>query len=94
MTSPDSERAGSDEPDDDVTSRVIAVIAGSHELPLEKVTLDTTFEELGFDSLDGVNIAFDLEEEFDIEIPDEEAEKIGTVADAIAYIETAAAAAS
>lgn len=44
-------------------------------------------EDLGADSLDVVELVMALEEKFDIEIPDEDAEKILTVADAIAYIE-------
>ena len=49
------------------------------------VKLDTSFEELGFDSLDLFQIIIELEEEFDIQI--EDAEKIKTVKDAVNYIE-------
>jgi acyl carrier protein len=45
-------------------------------------------EDLGADSLDVVELVMGLEEEFDIEIPDEDAEKIATVKDAVSYIET------
>ena len=55
----------------DVTERVISVIAKTQRIPREKITPDSTFEELGLDSLDSVNILFALEEEFNIEIPDE-----------------------
>jgi acyl carrier protein len=55
----------------------------------EKVTPDASFvEDLGADSLDVVELLMKIEEELDIEIPDEDAEKITTVADAVAYIET------
>ena len=52
-----------------------------------KVTLDASFaDDLGADSLDIVNLIMGLEQEFDIEIPDEDAEKISTVGDAVNYI--------
>lgn len=78
MTSQDKEPATSGE-SDDLTRRVIEVISSSQEVPIEKIQLDTTFEDMGFDSLDGVNLAFDLEEEFDIEIPDDAVRFIGNV---------------
>jgi acyl carrier protein len=53
----------------------------------EEVTLESSFiDDLGADSLDIVELIMALEEEFDIEIPDSEAEKISTVADAVEYI--------
>lgn len=52
------------------------------------VTLKTTFEELNFDSLDKVEIIMDLEDEFDIEIPDKDIKKITTVLQLIKYIKT------
>ena len=56
---------------DDLIRRVISCIAESQKIPREQITLDNTFEELGIDSLDGVNILFALENEFNINIPDE-----------------------
>jgi acyl carrier protein len=54
----------------------------------EEVTLEASFiDDLGADSLDTVELVMALEEEFDMEIPDEDAEKIATVGDAIDYIE-------
>lgn len=50
------------------------------------VTPETSFEELNADSLDIVELIMALEEEFDLDIPDEEAEKIRTVGDAVNYI--------
>ncbi len=53
-----------------------------------KVTDDASFvEDLGADSLDTVELVMDFEEEFDLEIPDEEAEKLTTVGTAIKYLE-------
>ncbi len=68
---------------DELTQRVISVIAESQKLPPEKVTSDSTFEELGIDSLDGVNILFALENEFNVNIPDEGAHGIRSVRDAV-----------
>lgn len=53
----------------------------------ELITMDTTFiDDLGADSLDIVELIMALEEEFDIEIPETEAEKISTVGDVVEYI--------
>ena len=54
----------------------------------ENITPQTTFRELGADSLDTVELVMELEEEFDLTIPDEVAEKIRTIGDAIRYIES------
>jgi len=64
---------------DELTQRILKVIADTQRIPLERVTLDSSFEELGIDSMDGVNILFALENEFDITIPDEAAKQIRTV---------------
>jgi acyl carrier protein len=53
---------------------------------LESVRPDSSFEELGIDSLDRLNILFDLESEFDIEIDDEEAKKVQNIPEMIAGI--------
>ncbi|MCX7714314.1 MAG: acyl carrier protein [Clostridia bacterium] len=53
----------------------------------DSVTMDASFvDDLGADSLDLVELIMALEEEFDLEIPDEDAEKISTVGDAVSYI--------
>lgn len=68
--------------------RVKKVIVERLEVSEEEVTPEASFvEDLGADSLDVVELVMELEEEFDIEIPDEDAEKIQTVKDAVAYIE-------
>lgn len=58
---------------EDLTQRVIRVIAATQHLPLEKITPESSFAELGIDSLDGINILFALENEFDVSIPDDAA---------------------
>jgi acyl carrier protein len=62
-----------------IQDRVLKVIATSKRLPLESVRGDSSFESLGIDSLDRLNILFDLESEFDIEINDEEAKDIKNI---------------
>lgn len=67
----------------EITQRVLHVIADAQRLPPEKVTIDKTFEELGIDSMDGVSLLFALENEFDINIPDEAAKSIRSVRDMV-----------
>lgn len=55
------------------------MIATAQRLPFEKVTIDSTFEELGIDSMDGMTILFAVESEFDISVSDEEAKSIRNV---------------
>jgi acyl carrier protein len=61
---------------DELIARVTGVIAKTQHIPLETITIDSTFEELKIDSLDGINLLFALEGEFDVDIPDDEARKI------------------
>lgn len=77
-----------------VEERVLHLIADRLEVDLEEVTPDASFlEDLGADSLDVVELVMEFEEEFELEIPNEEAEKIIKVKDAVAYITAHAAAA-
>ena len=62
-----------------LSERVIRVITDTQKLPAGKITATSTFEELGFDSLDGINILFALENEFDINIPDDAARQIKSI---------------
>ena len=64
---------------DEFIQRIRTVIANSQRIPIEKVTIDSTFQELGIDSMDAVNILFGLESEFDINIPDEEVRAVRNV---------------
>ena len=70
-----------------VEQQVKAIVAEQLGVKAEQVTNDASFvDDLGADSLDTVELVMALEEEFEIEIPDEEAEKITTVQQAISYI--------
>ena len=71
---------------DSIQDRVLKIIANTRRIPLESVRPDSSFEELGIDSLDRLNILFDLESEFDIEIDDEEAKKVQNIPEMIAGI--------
>ncbi|KPJ67784.1 MAG: acyl carrier protein [Coxiella sp. DG_40] len=71
-----------------IKERVIKIIADQLGVEEEKIVPEASFvDDLGADSLDTVELVMALEEEFDAEIPDEEAEKITTVQEAIDYIE-------
>ena len=68
--------------------RLTEIIAQQLDVDADKVTPDASFmEDLGADSLDFVELAMALEEEFDIEIPDSDVEKIQTVQDALSYLD-------
>ncbi len=68
--------------------RVIQIVCDNLGVNKEQVTRTTSFtEDIGADSLDIVELVMELEEEFEITIPDEEAEKIKTVGEAIDYID-------
>ncbi len=68
--------------------KVKAIIVDKLGIDEDKVTRDASFkDDLGADSLDIAELVMELEDEFDMEIPDEEAEKITTVGDALDYIE-------
>jgi len=68
--------------------KIKTIIADQLGVKFEEVTQEASFvNDLGADSLDTVELIMGLEEEFEIEIPDEDAEKIKTVGDIIKYIE-------
>lgn len=64
---------------DSVESKVCEIIAQQKRIPTDRVTVDSNFEELGLDSLDAVNILFELEGAFNISISDEKAREIKNV---------------
>lgn len=74
-------------PDTELTTRVIRVIAETQKLSPEAIGPEATFEELKFDSLDGINILFALENEFDINIPDDAARAIKSIPEMVDGIE-------
>jgi acyl carrier protein len=66
---------------DEFAQRVIDCIAKTQHISAETIQLDSTFEQLGIDSLDGINILFALENEFNVSIPDNAAQTVKTVRD-------------
>lgn len=63
--------------------RVIRVIAETQRIPPASISINSAFEELGIDSLDGINIVFALENEFDVNIPDEGVQNMRSVREAV-----------
>ena len=74
----------------DVFEKVREIMSEKRDVDIDSITLDTSFvNDLESDSLDIVEFIMAVEEEFGIEIPDEDAEKISTVRDAVEYIQDA-----
>ena len=72
----------------DIKSRVSSIIVDKLGVEESEVTLEANFtNDLGADSLDTVELIMEFEKEFNIAIPDEQAEKIQTVGEAVSYIE-------
>ncbi|MBS4020905.1 MAG: acyl carrier protein [Dethiobacter sp.] len=71
----------------DILSKVKGLISEQLGVDVEELTLESSFEDLDADSLDIVELVMSLEEEFNLEISDEEVEKIKTVGDVVRYIE-------
>ena len=64
---------------DELIQRVLKVIAASKRIPLQTVTIESDFQQLGIDSMDAVEILFALENEFDISIPDDEVRNVRNI---------------
>ena len=74
----------------EIATKVIAIVVDKLGVEESQVTPEASFTgDLGADSLDTVELIMELEKEFNLSIPDDQAEKIATVGDAMAYIETA-----
>ncbi|WP_152053128.1 MULTISPECIES: acyl carrier protein [Tautonia] len=71
-----------------IEERVVEIVSEQMGVAKDQITRETEFiKDLGADSLDTVELVMEFEEEFDIQIPDEEAEKIQTVGQAVDYIQ-------
>ena len=68
---------------DELTQKVLRIVADTQRKDVNLVRIDSTFEELGIDSMDGVNIVFALENEFDVNVPDEEVKNIRSIKDMV-----------
>lgn len=71
-----------------IEAKVKKLIANQLEAAVDKLSMETTFEDIDADSLDIVELVMALEEEFDLEISDKEIENIKTVGDIVRYIES------
>jgi acyl carrier protein len=71
----------------ETAERTMAVIAKFKNLPVEELSLETALKDLEMDSLDGLNLIFELEEEFDIMIPDDKALTMKTVKEMVEGID-------
>ena len=72
----------------EVAERIIEIVAEKMDKPKEEITEEKHFvNDLGADSLDTVELMMDIEDEFDLSIPEEEAQKIQTIGNAIKYVE-------
>ena len=73
---------------ENIEEKVTKIVAEQFEVPAEKITMKSLFmDDLKADSLSVVELVLAIEEAFNLEIPDEDAEKIKTVKDAVEYIE-------
>jgi acyl carrier protein len=75
--------------DPETAARCIALIAAVKQIPAETITSGSTFDELGMDSLDRMTLAFDVEESYDIAIPESRLATIHSVGDMVAGVEEA-----
>ena len=76
---------------ENIEEKVIKIVAEQFEVPAEKVTMKSLFmDDLKADSLSVVELVLAIEEAFNLEIPDEDAEKIKTVGDVVNYVKTRA----
>ncbi len=71
----------------DTAKRTIAVVAEFKEIPEDEISLETSLEKMEMDSLDALSLVFELEEEFDIMIPDEKAFEMKTIGEMVEGID-------
>lgn len=71
----------------EIAGRIIEIVAEKMDKPKEEITEEKSFvNDLGADSLDIVELIMDIEDEFDLSVPEEEAQKIQTIGDAVNYV--------
>ncbi len=71
-----------------IEDKVKTIISNQLEVDLNRISLETTFEDIDADSLDIVELVMALEEEFDLEISDQEIENIKTIGDVVRFIDS------
>ena len=80
---PDEINAPEAAENDELTQKVLRIVAETQRKDVALVKVDSSFEELGIDSMDGVNIVFALENEFDVNVPDDEVKNIRSIRDMV-----------
>ena len=70
-----------------IFEKIAKILAEQFGVEADSISMDTSFEDLGADSLDVVDLVMTLEDEFDMEIPDEDIENVRTVGDIVKYLE-------
>ncbi len=70
-----------------ITGRFVQMIADSYHIPVEKITPETSFESMGIDSLGAMSMISDIEEEFNISVPNEDVLTMSTVGQALACLQ-------
>ena|SRR5579883_2647466 len=73
--------------DDRLADRLITLISETQEIPLERLSLDGSFEESGLTSLNALSIVFEIENEFGVTIPDEEALKVTSIRQVVGLLQ-------
>ena len=71
----------------EIAQTVITTVAAVKRIPVEGISIDSSLEALGMDSLDQINVLFELEGKFNIDIPDEQARSIKTVREIVEGVE-------
>lgn len=74
-------------PDDELTSRILRIVADTQRRDIATISIDSTFEELAIDSMDAVNIVFAVENEFNINVPDDDMRSLKNIRDIVTGVE-------
>jgi len=73
---------------DELTERVMAVVAKHQRIGVETISPESTFAGLNIDSLDGLQLVFELEEEFGVDIPDDAAKEFKSIGEVVRGLQT------
>jgi acyl carrier protein len=72
---------------DELVGHIRRIAAETKHIPPDAVQLDSTFEQLGMDSLDGLNIVFELEKTFGVSVPNDQVLEVRTIGDIVTTVE-------
>ena len=74
-------------PDDELTQKILRIVADTQRRDAATINIDSTFEELAIDSMDAVNIVFAVENEFNINVPDDDMRSLKSIRDVVTGVE-------